>query len=529
MILVASFSNPKTENRKFPVKDKGAVIGREETADIRLDHPSVSREHARLSVLDGKKHFLIEDLGSANGTFVEGVPLRDRTLLYPDQNLEIGPFRFRVCLMPPVTDTNRSDKIPDTGDLLPEETIVQEAVKALPEMISKTQGWEHGDEKVFAEVAEKLLYRKILELLPPQAGADLAEKLTQKALTISLGFGPLEDWLQDPGISEIMINGTQSVYLEKRGAMVQVPTPFPEEDSIMRVVDRILSPLGRRVDEKTPYADGRLSDGSRINVIIPPASLSGPVVTIRKFSEERLSMERLVSLGSLTREASAFLERAVRGKRSILISGGTGSGKTTLLNALASFIPAQERVITIEDAAELNLDQEHVVRLETRPPSIEGSGEIRTRDLVKNALRMRPDRIIVGECRGGETLDMLQAMNTGHEGSMTTCHANSPRDALKRLEVMTLMAGIDLPLAAIREQIASGIDLIVQISRIPGGQRRVTNIQEIDGLESDQILTQTIFRFCHRGNTLEATGIHPSFLADKASLPLQGPDSGGSS
>jgi len=285
----------------------------------------------------------------------------------------------------------------------------------------------------------------------------------------------------------------------------------------MRIVDRILYPLGRRVDEKTPYVDGRLPDGSRINIIIPPASLEGPVVTIRKFDGDRLSIPMLVRKGSISSEGSKFLESAVRQKRNILISGGTGTGKTTLLNALASYIDPSERIVTIEDAAELNLQQEHVIRLETRSPNIEGIGEITTRDLVKNSLRMRPDRIVVGECRGQETFDMLQAMNTGHEGSMTTCHANSPRDALKRIEAMALMSGLDIPQRVIREQVGSAIHIIVQLTRLHDGKRAVTSIVEVDGFESDQILTQAIFEYDAPGSGLQATGLRASFLRESRS------------
>jgi pilus assembly protein CpaF len=323
-----------------------------------------------------------------------------------------------------------------------------------------------------------------------------------------------------------MINGTKAVYLEKYGILQQVESPFSDEDSIMRIVDRILYPLGRRVDEKTPYVDGRLPDGSRINVVIPPASLEGPVVTIRKFDGERLGIPMLINKGSISSEGTTFLESAVRNKRNILISGGTGTGKTTFLNALASFIDPSERIVTIEDAAELNLQQNHVIRLETRSPNIEGQGEVTTRDLVRNSLRMRPDRIVVGECRGQETFDMLQAMNTGHEGSMTTCHANSPRDALKRIEAMALMTGLDIPQRVIREQVGSAIHIIVQLSRAHGGRRIVTSIVEVDGFESDQILTQTIFEYCTLRAELKATGLRASFLME--TKPFSEPESSAS-
>jgi len=514
MILVASFISPTTENRKISLKGTTAIIGRDENTDIQLDHPSVSREHARVTLIEGKTHFIIEDNGSANGTYVDGVQITERSTFYPDQQLEIGPFRFNLCLMPDDNGQNKQRDEIKVTETTREEQIVQEAVRTLPEMMSPKGRSEEGDESAFAEEAEKALYSRIIELLPAHTKVTQAERLTKMALTLSLGLGPLEEWLGDPDISEIMINGTESIYIEKNGVMNKLPSPFQDAASIMRIVDRILSPLGRRIDEKSPYVDGRLPDGSRINVIIPPVSLTGPVLTIRKFPEERLDIARLVEMKSLSKEAAGFLEKAVINKRNILISGGTGTGKTTLLNSLASFIPSWERVVTIEDAAELNLQQEHIVRLETRPPNIEGESEITTRDLVRNSLRMRPDRIIVGECRGAEALDMLQAMNTGHEGSMTTCHANSPRDALKRLEMMALMAGIDLPLRVIREQIASGINIIIQISRMSGGRRGITSIVEVDGIESEQILTQPIFEYQNKRSTLESTGIRASFLVD---------------
>jgi pilus assembly protein CpaF len=514
VILVASFLTPTKENRKISLKETTAIIGRDGNADIWLNHSSVSREHAQVKLIEGKSHFIIEDRGSANGTYVDGVKVNERSTLYPDQKLEVGPFRFSLCLMPGDNGPNGQGNGKDVNEIVREEYIVQEAVRTLPDMMPSAKRSEDGGDKAFAEEAEKALYKRIIELLPAHTKVNRAERLTKMALTLSLGLGPLEEWLSDPDISEIMINGTESIYIEKNGVMSNLPSPFKDEFSIMRIVDRILSPLGRRVDEKSPYVDGRLPDGSRINVIIPPVSLTGSVLTIRKFSEERLDIARLVGMKTISEEAANFLEKAVIRKRNILISGGTGTGKTTLLNSLASFIPSWERVITIEDAAELNLEQEHVVRLETRPPNIEGESEITTRDLVKNSLRMRPDRIIVGECRGGEALDMLQAMNTGHEGSMTTCHANSPRDALKRLEMMALMTGIDLPLRVIREQIASGINIIIQVSRLAEGRRAVTSILEVDGIEMEQILTQPIFEHRNQSSSLENTGIQASFLVD---------------
>ncbi|MCX7642609.1 MAG: CpaF family protein [Armatimonadetes bacterium] len=332
-----------------------------------------------------------------------------------------------------------------------------------------------------------------------------------------LGYGPLQPLLDDPEISEIMVNGPYQVYVERHGKIELTGVRFRDEQHLMRIIEKILLPLGKRIDERVPMVDARLPDGSRVNVVIPPVSLNGPCITIRKFSRDPFTMSDLISFGTLTPEAAQFLQAAVQAKLNILITGGTASGKTTLLNVLSAFIPNDERIITIEDTAELQLRQDHVVRLEARPPNIEGVGEVTIRDLVRNALRMRPDRIIVGECRGGEALDMLQAMNTGHEGSMTTIHANNPREALSRLETMVLMAGMDLPVRAIREQIAGAIDIIVHMARLRDGSRKVMQISEITGMEGDVITMQDLFVFEHEGfdemgrirGRLRPTGLRP--------------------
>jgi pilus assembly protein CpaF len=345
------------------------------------------------------------------------------------------------------------------------------------------------------------------------------QRLFEQIVAEILGYGPLEPLLRDDTITEIMVNGPKKVYIERDGKIERTNVVFEDDEHLMRIIERIVAPLGRRVDESMPYVDARLPDGSRVNIVIPPISLIGPVVTIRKFYRTPLTVEDLIRLGSATPEVMEFLKACVQAKINIVVSGGTGSGKTTLLNILSGFIPEGERIITIENAAELQLRQEHVVTLETRPPNIEGKGEITMRDLVINALRMRPDRIIVGECRGGEAFDMLQAMNTGHEGSMTTIHANSPRDALARLENMVLMAGTDLPHRAIREQIAMAIDLIVQTARMRDGSRKIVSLTEIQGLEGEVITTTELFKFEHYGmeggkivGRLVPTGIRPRFI-----------------
>ncbi len=324
-------------------------------------------------------------------------------------------------------------------------------------------------------------------------------KIAQEIYDDVMGYGPLENLLKDERVTEIMVNGPNHIYIEKSGKIELSEVTFKDNQHVLNVIDRIVSSIGRHIDESNPMVDARLKDGSRVNAIIPPLSLVGPVITIRKFSKTPLSINQLIEFGSLNTKMASFLEACVKGKLNVVVSGGTGSGKTTLLNVLSSFIPDNERIITIEDAAELQLTQEHIVPLESRPANIEGVGEISIRSLLKNSLRMRPDRIIIGEVRSGETLDMLQAMNTGHDGSLTTLHANSPRDALSRIETMVMMAGMELPLKAIREQVASSINIIVQQSRLRDGSRKITNITEVLGMESDVIVLQDIFKYSTDG------------------------------
>lgn len=325
------------------------------------------------------------------------------------------------------------------------------------------------------------------------------ERLVEELISEILGLGPIEPLLKDPSVTEVMVNGPDSIYIERKGRLQKTDVRFRNTEHLMHIIDRIVTAVGRRVDESSPMVDARLADGSRVNVIIPPLSLTGPCVTIRKFSKDVLTVDKMIEFGSFDQRMAEFLEDCVKGRLNIVVSGGTGSGKTTLLNVLSSYVPATERIVTIEDSAELQLKQDHVVTLETRPPNIEGEGEVTMRDLVRNALRMRPDRIIVGECRTGEALDMLQAMNTGHDGSMTTAHANSARDALSRLETMVLMSGMELPLRAIRSQIASAVDIIVQIARLRDGSRKIINIAEVTGMEGDIITLQDLFYFENHG------------------------------
>ncbi len=374
-----------------------------------------------------------------------------------------------------------------------------------------------SDEGVLVQQIRNAVVEFLRNEKAPLSQAEREEVIEQIVYEVT-GLGPIEPLFRDPSITDILVNGPKDIYVERKGKLARVPTNFRNNAHLIAIIDRIVSRVGRRVDESSPMVDARLPDGSRVNAIIPPLALDGPVLSIRRFGAQ-ITIDQLLELGALTSEMVYLLAGCVQARLNVLISGGTGSGKTTLLNALSSFIPASERIVTIEDAAELRLQQEHVVRLETRPPNAEGRGEVLARDLVKNALRMRPDRIIVGEVRGTEALDMLQAMNTGHEGSLTTIHANSPRDAMARLETMIQFVGTTLPSKAMREQISSALDLIIQVSRLSDGTRRVTSVTEVTAMEGEVISAQEIFRFRRQGvandggvvGRFEATGIRPTF------------------
>ncbi len=366
----------------------------------------------------------------------------------------------------------------------------------------------------------RLVVERLCDTENPLLNRMERERLIDEVLDETFGFGPLEVLLKDPTISDILINGPNKIYVERRGKMEKSDVRFRDNDHLLQIIDRIVSKVGRRVDETSPMVDARLPDGSRVNAIISPLALDGASVSIRRFGANPLKLEDLLNYKAFTPEMAMLMEACIKARLNILISGGTGCGKTTLLNTLSSFIPSDERIVTIEDAAELQLQQDHVVRLETRPPNIEGKGAVNTRDLVRNALRMRPERIIIGECRGGESLDMLQAMNTGHAGSMTTLHANTPRDAQARLETMIMMAGMELPIKAMRQQIASAVDVIIQANRLQGGPRKVTSITEVMNMEQDMIIMQDVFRYKQAGidqngrafGQFEATGVRPSFV-----------------
>ena len=403
------------------------------------------------------------------------------------------------------------------------QTIKQSVHKIIVEQMTPTEQMVLSDVQQDAAEVEQVIGNyvdKVLEDNPFAVPVSERGRIVSDLRDEMLGLGPIESLLKDPSITEIMVNGPKKVFIERMGKLQLSGVQFHDDAHVMNIIERILSPIGRHIDESTPLVDARLKDGSRVNIIIPPLALCGPCITIRKFAQKALSVENLISFGTLDRKMADFIRACIQARINILVSGGTGSGKTTTLNVLSSFIPENERIVTIEDAAELKLQQTHVVTLESRPANIEGSGQITIRDLVKNALRMRPDRIIVGEVRSGEALDMLQAMNTGHDGSLTTAHANTPRDALSRLETMVLMAGFEMPVRAIREQISSAIELILQQSRLKDGSRKITYITEVQHMEGDVITTQDLFRFEQTGMDADgkltghfvSTGMQPSFM-----------------
>lgn len=402
----------------------------------------------------------------------------------------------------------------------PYEELKSELHKKLVAGLKDVETEEKEDNELLASRIEQLVEEMLTEedskRIPRLDRLRLASELIDEIT----GFGPITSLLNDPEVSEVMVNGPHQIYVEKKGRLVTSNVRFKDDAHVMHVIERIVAPLGRRIDESMPMVDARLPDGSRVNAVIPPLALHGPTITIRKFSREPFQVADLVRFGTLTEQMAEFIDACVKSRLNIVVSGGTGSGKTSSLNVLSSFIPSSERIITIEDAAELQLHQQHVLTLESRPPNIEGKGAITIRDLVRNSLRMRPDRIVVGEVRSGEALDMLQAMNTGHDGSLTTGHANSPRDILSRLETMVLMAGMELPIRAIREQIASAVDLIIQQSRLRDGTRKITHITEVQGMEGDVIILQDLFTFQQQGvdadgmlqGEFQSTGIRPKFI-----------------
>jgi pilus assembly protein CpaF len=421
----------------------------------------------------------------------------------------------------------RHESAAGRGKVEPATDVVNDPFVEIKNAAQREAVRELGQDLVEGEVPEDELrehVQKAVDEALAEAGTPLSmadrTRLVREITSNILGYGPIEPFLADDSISEVMVNNHHTIYVERRGQIEETDVQFASERHLLQVIDRIVAQTGRRIDEASPMVDARLPDGSRVNAIIPPLAITGPSLTVRKFSREPLTIDDLIAFGTLSHQAAAFLEACVEGKLNVLVSGGTGTGKTTMLNVLSSFIPERERIVTIEDAAELRLSHQHVISLEARPANIEGKGQISIRDLVRNALRMRPDRIIVGECRGAETVDMLQAMNTGHEGSLTTIHANSPRDALARTETLVLTAGFDLPLKAIRDQIASAFDLIIHTQRLVDGRRRITHITEVPRVEGDVITLTDIFVAGFAGDaeddrvssTMRHTGIRPAFI-----------------
>ena len=498
------------------------LIGRGESCRIRFNLPEVSERHAILTVRDDKA--VLEDLHSANGTLVNGDAIDCAVVLDGGMVVQIGSGMLRVseaeeekpksevvveeekeeesAVQLPTTTTAESDPLRELRRSV-QTQIQQELLKRMDMKRLTMQGIDReGLEDTAREKIRGIIDEVVANGKLP-AGID-PDRLEEDIFNEARRLGPLEELLADESVTESLVNGPEKVYIERGGKLVLSDCQFSDDASVMAVIERIVAPLGRRIDESQPYVDARLADGSRVNAIIAPLALSGPTITIRKFAKKALTPEDFVRFGTWTPDAAMFMELCVRLRKNIIVAGGTGSGKTTLLNLLSGYIPENERIVTVEDAAELRLQQPHVVRLEARPPNIEGKGAVTIRDLVKNCLRMRPDRIIVGECRGGEALDMLQAMNTGHDGSLTTVHANSPRDVISRLETMVLMSGMELPSRAIREQIQSAVDIIIHESRMSDGSRKVTAITEVTGMEGNQIVMQDIFAFNQTG--IDANG-----------------------
>ena len=499
------------------------MIGRNPSCQIRFDFPDVSERHAVLTVRDGRA--VVEDLHSANGTYVNGEPIDGAVVLDSGMVVQVGESMLRVCdendwavkaaedaaqdepadgeAEPVARDAEEDDEPPPPDPMRELRRNVQEQIQKelLKRMDMKRLTMQGVDREGLEDTARAKIRQIIDEVVANGRLPDGIDpvRLEDDVFNEAMRLGPLEDLLADDSVSEIMVNGPDKVYIERGGKLQLSDCQFTDDASVLSVIERIIAPLGRRCDESQPYVDARLADGSRVNAIIAPLALSGPTLTIRKFSKKALTPDDFIRFGTWTHNAAEFMKLCVWLRKNIIVAGGTGSGKTTLLNLLSGYIPHSERIVTVEDAAELRLQQPHVVRLEARPPNIEGKGAVPIRDLVKNCLRMRPDRIIVGECRGGEALDMLQAMNTGHDGSLTTVHANSPRDVISRLETMVLMSGMELPSRAIREQIASAVDIIIHESRLSDGSRKVTAITEVTGLEGNQIVMQDLFAFKQSG------------------------------
>ena len=516
-------SNKNKSIFEFP--SGNVILGKGDHCDVILTDSHVSRNHAEI-VLSSSSATL-RDLNSTNGTWVNGERLLSELILSKGDTLRFGEIIIHITSVPSVVSAfeDGADRR-QTLDLIQQESEELVTLKRRVHSLildyldlrkrANLQTMSQDELRVEAEKATREIIRDHVDRIPDGV---TKEELQRQVVAEAVGLGALEPLVNDDAVTEIMVNGPDQIYVEKDGRLTLSESRFSSTQSLLAIIDRIVAPLGRRIDESSPMVDARLPDGSRVNAVIPPLALNGPSITIRKFAKKNLYMSDLLRYGSISEPMGLFLKAAVELKQNIVISGGTGSGKTTLLNILSNFIGSEDRIITIEDAAELKLNQPHVVGLESRPANAEGKGKVTIRDLVINALRMRPDRIVVGECRGGEALDMLQAMNTGHDGSLTTGHANTPSDFLSRLEVMVMMAGVDLPSRAIREQIASAVDILVQQTRLADGTRRITHIMEVVGFSDDKIQLETIFEFVRKGydsngkiaGTYRSTGYVPKF------------------
>ncbi len=558
---------PDHDPTTFEIEPAVYTIGSDPDCHIQLNSPDVEGRHAILTVRD--EGAWIEALGS--GTLLAGEPVRGRAAVGSGVPIRLSHFTLVLTLpgaaaaapvasappaaarppVPPVMAASAGLPPPPPAPASPAARAAQAARAASADTPTPKNDLKRSiKQQIHSELVERLdikrltashmqhdqlsikvrttlksIVEDVRTKLPPGVTPD---ELMKEIYDEALGLGPLEDLLADENVSEIMVNGPDRIYVESGGKLKRTGLSFMDDSSVLAIIERIVSPIGRRIDESQPYVDARLPDGSRVNAIIHPLSLTGPCLTIRKFSKVPFTDRDLIRFGTLTQDMADFLKLCITLRKNIIVSGGTGSGKTTFLNMLSGYLPETDRIVTIEDAAELRLTQDHVIRLESRPPNIEGRGAITIRDLVRNALRMRPDRIVVGECRGGESLDMLQAMNTGHDGSLTTVHANTPRDVISRLETMVLMSGMDLPARAIREQIAAAVDLIAHEARLSDGSRRITKITEVLGLEGNQIVMQDIFEYKQTGldpqgriqGVFTATGAVPTFLENLAARGL---------
>jgi pilus assembly protein CpaF len=508
-VLVISGGEFRGEH--IPLNGDRLSIGRSTECDVILRSKDVSSRHAQIVIRE--KVCWLQDLGSSNGTFFKKKKIVQQSLSTGDE-FAIANYRFILADSPEDYAEKAEATMEEVRRMLHAQLIGELNLKRM----TLAQMQDNSLRRRADDVLEKLI-RTHEKAIPDQYNRD---ELKKAVLNAALGLGPLEDLISDPEVTEIMVNRPDRIYVERKGKLVKSAQTFLSKHEVLTAIERIVGPIGRRIDESSPTVDARLHDGSRVHAIIPPLALDSPTITIRKFPKKRIWADDLVGFGSMTQPMSEFLRVAVIAAKNMVISGGTGSGKTTLLNVMGAFIPDGERIITIEDAAELRLPQDHVVRLETRPANIEEKGEVTIRDLVRNALRMRPNRVVVGECRGGEALDMLQAMNTGHDGSLTTVHANSPPDAVRRLENLVLYAGTDLPLRAIRELIFSAVHIIVQISRFSDGTRKLTSIAEVASMHDGDIRLQEIFNYRKTGVSDEgrvqgfhsATGIIPSFVEE---------------